>query len=120
MAVIALKEGYTGEIRDRVENFHGKQLLFVGWEDHLMFCAPHCVPVEASTPFSALIDTLLPAMYAAHPDWHKVDVNTIEWFRSGMPFKPAFDKSIAENGLGHKALIRFRTPGLTGINGSCS
>jgi phenol hydroxylase P4 protein len=120
MSVIALKEGYTGEIRDRIENFHGKQLLFVGWEDHLMFCAPHCIPVEASTSFRALIDDMLPAMYSSHPDWRSVDMNAAEWFRSGAPFTPDFDKSIGENGLGHKAVIRFRTPGLNGIGGSRS
>ena len=120
MSVIALNEGYTGEIRDRVENFHGKQLLFVGWEDHLMFCAPHCIPVEAATPFRTLIDEMLPAMYASHPDWQNVDLNAVEWFRSGQPFTPDFNQTIGGNGLGHKAVIRFRTPGLNGINGSCS
>lgn len=120
MSVIALNEGYTGEVRDRVENFHGKQLLFIGWEDHLMFCAPHCIPVEAATPFSTLIDELIPVMYASHPDWKQVDLKAAEWFRSGEPFSPDYDGTLADNGLGHKAVIRFRTPGLTGINGSCS
>ena len=120
MSVIALKDGYTGEIKDRVENFHGKQLLFVGWEDHLMFCTPHCIPVEAAMPFGTLVDTMLQAMYASHPDWQKVDIRAAEWFRSGRPFTPDFDASLGENGLGHKAVIRFRTPGLHGINGSFS
>jgi len=26
---------------------------------------------------------------------------------------------MAENGMGHKSVIRFRTPGLTGLAGSC-
>ena len=120
MSVIALNEGYTGEVRDRVENFHGKQLLFIGWDDHLMFCAPHCIAVEAATPFSTLIDELIPAMYSSHPDWKQVDLKAAEWFRSGEPFAPEYDRTLADNGLGHKAVIRFRTPGLTGINGSCS
>jgi phenol hydroxylase P4 protein len=47
-------------------------------------------------------------------------MQAIEWFRSGEAFTPDFDRSIGENGLGHKAVIRFRTPGLTGIGGSCS
>ena len=120
MPVIALNEGYTGEIRDREENFHGKQLLFVGWEDHLMFCAPHCIPVEPSMSFRVLATEVIAAMYAVHPDWKKVDLRQAEWFRSGDAFTPDFDKSLRENGLGHKAVIRFRTPGLTGIDGSCS
>jgi phenol/toluene 2-monooxygenase (NADH) P4/A4 len=44
----------------------------------------------------------------------------VQWFRSGKPFAPALDKSLADNGLAHKSMIRFRTPGLTGIQGSCS
>ena len=42
-----------------------------------------------------------------------------EWFKSGQPWKPENDKSMADNGLGHKDVIRFRTPGLTGLGGSC-
>ncbi|WP_207000392.1 phenol hydroxylase subunit P4 [Trinickia mobilis] len=120
MSVIALKAGYAGEIKDREENFHGNQLLFVGWEDHLMFCAPHCIPVAPTTPFNVLASELLPAMYSIHPDWQKVDLRQAEWFRSGQAFTPDFDKTLRDNGLGHKAVIRFRTPGLTGIGGSCS
>ena len=120
MPVIALNEGYTGEIRDREENFHGNQLLFVGWEDHLMFCAPHCIPVAPGMPFHTLVNELIPAMYSVHPDWQKVDLQRAEWFRSGESFTPDLDKTLRENGLGHKAVIRFRTPGLAGIGGSCS
>ncbi|GAB2897396.1 phenol hydroxylase subunit P4 [Paraburkholderia jirisanensis] len=120
MPVIALNEGYTGEIRDRVENFHGKQLLFVGWEDHLMFCAPHCIAVVPTLPFKTLVDELLPAMYASHPDWQRVDLRQAQWYRSGEPFMPDPEQTLQQNGLGHKAVIRFRTPGLTGIAGSCS
>ena len=36
------------------------------------------------------------------------------------PFKPDPKKSLADNGLGHKSLVRFKTPGLSGINGSFS
>lgn len=28
------------------------------------------------------------------------------------------DKSLADNGLRHKDVIRFRTPGLTGLSGT--
>ena len=40
MSVTAIKPGYTGEIKDRVENFHGKQLLYINWERHRMFSRP--------------------------------------------------------------------------------
>jgi phenol hydroxylase P4 protein len=120
MAVIALKDGYKGEMKDRVENFHGKQLLFVGWDKHLMFCAPHCVPVPPSITFRDLFDQVISPMYAMHPDWKNVKLESIEWLRSSTPFVPDLDTSLEQNGLGHKALIRLRTPGLGGIGGSAS
>lgn len=120
MSVIALKPGYTGEIKDRLENFHGQQLLYIGWEDHLMYCAPRCIPVPATLPFGALTTEIIPSLHPAHPDTAKIDWTRVEWFSSGKPFKPDSSKSLSENGLGHKAALRFRTPGLTGIQGSCS
>jgi phenol/toluene 2-monooxygenase (NADH) P4/A4 len=120
MAVIALNDGYTGQMRDRVENFHGNQLLYVGWDDHLMFCAPHCIAVQPSMTFATLAGEVIPAMYSMHPDWASVQPGAIEWFRSGERFEPDFEATLAENGLGHKAMLRMHTPGLTGIDGSHS
>jgi len=120
MSVVALKPGYSGEMKDRVQNFHGKQLLYIGWEDHLMYCAPLCIPIEGSTPFGALSSAVIPSLYPAHPDTAKINWNEVEWFRSGERFTPDPAQSLLANGLGHKAILRFRTPGLTGIKGSCS
>ena len=49
MPVAARKE-YVGVPRDRVENFHGKQLVFVSWDHHLLIAAPimFCLPPQAS------------------------------------------------------------------------
>lgn len=120
MSVVALKPGYTGEIKDRVENFHGKQLLYIGWEDHLMYCAPLCIPVPPDLPFSALTAEIIPGLYAQHPDTQKIDWSRVEWLRSGVAFTPDPAGSVTDNGLGHKAVLRFRTPGLHGIGGCCS
>lgn len=120
MSVVALKPGYTGEIKDRVENFHGQQLLYICWEDHLLFCAPLCIPVPPSLPFGALTSEIIPGLYAQHPDAASIDWTRAEWFSSAQRFIPDPSKSLADNGLNHKASLRFRTPGLTGIKGSCS
>lgn len=120
MSVVALDPGYTGEMKDRVENFHGQQLLYIGWEDHLMYCAPMCIPIAPDVPFAALTAQVIPSLYPAHPDTARIDWNRTEWFRSGERFTPDPEKSLAENGLGHKAMLRFRTPGLAGIKGSSS
>jgi len=119
MPVAAIKE-YAFEPKDRLENFHGAQLLYVGWEDHLMFCAPFCFPLPPVMPFKALIEQVLPGAFGYHPDFAKIDWAKVEWFKSGQAFKPDASKSLAENGLVHKDVIRFRTPGLTGIKGSCT
>jgi len=119
MAVAAIKE-YIGENMDRVENFHGNQLLYVGWEDHLMFCAPFAFPFPPAMRFGDVIEKVLPGAFGYHPDWAKIDWSKVEWFKSGQSWTPNFAKSLAENGLRHKDVIRFRTPGLTGIKGSCS
>jgi phenol hydroxylase P4 protein len=119
MAVVAVKE-YAFAPLDRLENFHGNQLLYIGWEDHLMFCAPFCLPLPPGMPFRALVEQVLPDAFGYHPDFAQIDWSKAEWFKSGQPWAPDFYKSLADNGLGHKDVIRFRTPGLTGIGGSCS
>jgi len=111
---------YSFPAKDTVDKFHGNQLLYIGWEDHLMFCAPLAFPFPPVMPFKAILDQVLPGAFGAHPDFAKIDWSKAEWFKSGKPWQPDYSKSIGENGLKHKDVIRFRTPGLTGIKGSCS
>jgi phenol/toluene 2-monooxygenase (NADH) P4/A4 len=119
MSITAIKP-YAFEPADRESQFHGNRLLYIGWEDHLMFCAPLCVPVPPDMTFGALVSEVLPGLYGAHPDFAAIDWHTTQWFKSGEPWQPDSERSLADNGLVHKDLIRLRTPGLTGIHGSCS
>ena len=59
--------------RTRVENFHGNQLLYIGWEDHLMFCAPVLPSRCRRTCPSAHCSSVLPGTYGYHPDFAKID-----------------------------------------------
>ncbi|MBN1009257.1 phenol hydroxylase, partial [Amphritea sp. ZJ14W] len=34
MPVFALSPDYQGERMDRVENFHGNQIVYLGWDEH--------------------------------------------------------------------------------------
>ena len=43
---------YEFEQKDTVDKFPAP-LLYIGWEDHLMFCAPFCLPLPPDTPFGA-------------------------------------------------------------------
>ena len=110
---------YNFPAKDVRENFPAP-LLFIGWEDHLMFAAPICLPLPPDTPFGALGAAVLPGTYGSHPDFARIDCSAVEWTKSGKPWKPDPAKSLAENGLQHKDVIRFRAPGLSGLNGSCN
>ncbi|MGR4897340.1 phenol hydroxylase subunit P4 [Stenotrophomonas sp. LARHCG68] len=118
MSVTALYP-YAFEAADRRENFPAP-LLYIGWDEHLMFCSPVCLPLAADTPFEAVVRKVLPTVYGAHPDFGRIDWKVVQWLKSGQSWTPDPALSLAANGLGHKDVIRFRTPGLTGIEGSCS
>lgn len=118
MTVVAL-ERYEFPARDVRENFPAP-LLYIGWEDHLMIASPVCLPLPPDMPFGALATAVLPGVYGEHPDFARIAWSGVQWLKSGQPWTPDPSKSLADNGLAHKDVIRFRTPGLTGIQGSCS
>ena len=119
MAVQALK-AYNFPAADAQENFHGGQLLYVAWDDHLMFCAPFAYCLPPSTRFGDLCEKMMAHSFAYHPDWKKVNFSTVTWLKSGQPFQADMSKTLAELGLKHKDILRFQTPGLKGIAGTCS
>ena len=116
MAVTALKE-YCFEPRDAEKNFHGFRILYVGWDKHLMFASPFMFAVAPDTSFKDLVGRKLTDADEAHPDFSKVDWEKVEWLKNGQPWAPDFGKTMDGNGIVHKDLLRFRTPGLAGIDG---
>lgn len=117
MAVKSLTP-YPFAPKDTVDKFPAP-LLYIGWDDHKMFCSPVCVPMPPNTTFRELVQGTLPSVYSAHPDFSRIDWSQAEWFLSGQPFTPDMDKTLSEHGIGHKSALRFRTPGLTGLEASC-
>lgn len=111
---------YSFTPKDKVENFHGNMLVYMQWEKHLSFCAPLAFPLPPNMPFGDLVAGVLVPAYAAHPDSENVDFEKGEWLLDNEPFTPDFSKSLQENGLGHKSLIRVKTPGLEGLAGENS
>jgi phenol hydroxylase P4 protein len=118
MAVQALYDDYTGQAADAVGKFHGNQLVYIGWDDHMMFPFAAAFPLPPQMPFAALVSDLLPSVYAVHPDFAQIDWSRTEWSLDGAPFTPDQGKSLGENGIGHKSLLRLATPGLHGIGNS--
>ena len=119
MSVVAIGE-YEFEAKDKLENFHGNQVVYVNWEKHLMFCAPLAFPLPPDMSFGDFANGLLPQFYGLHQEWPKVDWDKASWSLDSDPFIPDFSKSLLENGVGHKSVLRFTTPGLEGIDGSAS
>lgn len=118
MTVQAIRPGYHGEFKDSVEKYGDKQLLNICWEKHTMMGWPMCVPLSPQMPFRALIENVLPMIYAVHPDFSKIKWDEVQWSTHQGTFTPDLDRSIADHGLKHKAQIRFRTPGLDGHIGA--
>ena len=50
MPVKAITPDYRGDIRDRRENFGGNIIVYVGWDEHLLFCAAKTFPLPPDRP----------------------------------------------------------------------
>lgn len=108
------------EFRDALKNFHGNMLVYVHWEEHLSFCAALAFPLPPAMPFGALVSEVIAPSYAAHPDVAKIDWSKVEWMIDGVRKAPDMGASLEANGMRHKSLVRFWTPGLSGFAGSAS
>ncbi|NDY93755.1 phenol hydroxylase subunit P4 [Ideonella livida] len=117
MSVKAITPDYHGEMKDTADHYRGQQLLYIGWDQHLMFAAPLCIPVPPDLPFGALPQAVLPGLYGQHPDFARIDWTQAQWRRGGQPFTPDPAKTLAENGIGHKTSLRLRTPDQPGLAG---
>ncbi len=118
MAVAAITDDYTGDRLDSVDKFHGNQLVYIGWDYHLMFCSPFAFPLPPDMPFGALIADVIPSAFSQHPDFESINWDEAQWLLNGETFEPNPEASLIDQGIDHKSVIRFRTPGLDGIQGT--
>lgn len=117
MSVKALYD-YKFEPRDKVENFHGMQLLYVYWPQHLMFASPLALLVKPDMAFGAFVEECLKPAMAAHPDAAKANFLDAEWQLNGEPFTPDADAPLQQSGIDHKSMLTVTTPGLNGLAGA--
>lgn len=117
MSVTAIGS-YDFAPRERAGKFHAP-LLYIGWDQHMMFPAPAAIPVPGRTTFAEMIATVLPAAFGRHPDFVRIDWARTQWFRGHTLILPRLDGTLEEHGFKHKTVLRFRTPGLEGLRGSC-
>ncbi|MDL0431847.1 phenol hydroxylase subunit P4 [Marinobacter sp. TBZ242] len=119
MSVNAISE-YKAEPKDRVENFHGMQLLYIYWPHHLMFCSPFAVMVAPDMTFGDFLEQVLKPAVASHPDSARADFLKAEWKLNDEPFTPDVSATMKDSGIDHKSMLTVTTPGLDGISGSGS
>ena len=117
MSVTAIGS-YRHTSHDSAARF-AEPLLYIGWDEHMMFAAPVVLPLSPQTTFEQLQQKVLPNLYATHPDFGRIDWSRVQWFRGDVMFTPKSADTLAARGFGHKSVLRFRTPGLEGLRGSC-
>ena len=107
-------------MKDKIENFHGNQLVFIYWHAHRVVCSPRAFPLPPEMPFGALLSDIIPICYKIEPDFEHLDFDKTEviWEVDGKIITPDFSKSLKENGVGHKAFTKLTTPSLTGKVGA--
>ena len=99
---ITARDGYVDIVRDRVENFHGNQLVYVAWDDHLLFSAAQTFSLPPAMSFQVLISEVLPTVFDHHPDFKHIKWAAVKWSLDGEPLEPDMDGSLEHNGVGHK------------------
>jgi phenol/toluene 2-monooxygenase (NADH) P4/A4 len=111
MAVTANYE-YIGVPADTLDNFHGHQIVYACWDQHLLLAAPFICFVTPESLFKDMVTGSIMPLVESDPDFAAVDWSKVEWLKSNEPFTPNFEASITANGIGHKDQVLFRTPNL--------
>lgn len=112
---VAARAPYDFEPRDLVGNFAGKQIVYATWDRHMLFAAPFLICLPPETSFGEFVSGPLAQLLSIDPDAAAIDWTKVEWLKGNRPFAPDFALSLAENGIGHKQQLRFRTPGLNSV-----
>lgn len=117
MSVTAIGN-YSHASHDGAARF-AEPLLYIAWDEHMMFAAPVVLPLSPDTTFEQLQKKVLHKLYGEHPDFERINWSQVQWFRGDTMFTPKLDGTLASQGFSHKSVLRFRTPGLEGLRGSC-
>ncbi|MCX5463076.1 phenol hydroxylase subunit P4 [Alcaligenes parafaecalis] len=118
MAVTAITPDYQGYARDQKSHYGESMLLYIGWDEHLLFCSAKAFLVQPDMTVSQLIQELMPAGFAQHPDFEQIEWSKVQWNLNGEAVELNPDATLGAKGFDHKSLLRFKTPGLNGYKGT--
>lgn len=91
---------------DRAELFGDDQLVNVQWDGQLFLNSPTCFRVPKAMKWSELRPQI-DAWAGSDPDYRPEAAT--DWRLDDEPIDPQPDQTIADLGIVHKGLIRFRT-----------
>lgn len=106
MTIKALYD-YDFPSADRAELFGDDQLVYVHWKGNPLFCSAACFRVPKAMPFGDFLTGIVHPWAGSDPDFDPETVNGWQLFTE--PFEPAAEKSLDDLGIGHKALLTFKT-----------
>lgn len=104
MAVKALYD-YDFPSADRAELFGDDQLVYVQWRGNPLFCTAACFRAPRAMPFGEFKAAMVDGWAGSDPDYDPAA--PILWRLAGQSIDPDPATSLAELGVGHKALLSF-------------
>lgn len=104
MPVKALYD-YEFPSSDRAELFGQDQLVYVHWDGNPLFCSAACFRVPQAMPFGEFVAAIVGPWAASDPDFDPSAVPSWRLFDELLTTDPG--RSLAELGIGHKALLHF-------------
>jgi phenol/toluene 2-monooxygenase (NADH) P4/A4 len=104
MPVKALYD-YEFPSADRAELFGGDQLVYVHWDGNPLFCSAACFRVPRAMPFGEFVSAIVSPWAASDPDFDSGAMR--DWRVFDEPLVPEPGRSLADLGIGHKALLHF-------------
>ncbi len=104
MTVKALYD-YDFPSADRAENFGDDQLVYVLWAGNPLFCSAATFRVPKAMSFGDFVETMIRPWASSDPDFDPGAVR--DWRLFDEPLNPEAPRSLADLGVGHKALLRF-------------
>ena len=104
MSVKALYD-YDFPSMDRAELFGDDQLVYVHWQGNPLFCSAACFRAPKAMPFADFVSNMVNGWASSDPDFDPSAIR--DWRLFDQPIDPAPQTSLADLGIGHKALLTF-------------
>jgi phenol hydroxylase P4 protein len=104
MAVKALYD-YDFPSADRAELFGDDQLVYVHWDGNPLFCSAACFRAPQAMPFGEFVAQLVNPWAASDTDFDPAGIR--DWRLFEDPLAVSAERSLADLGIGHKALLHF-------------